>query len=82
MNKIVFADVKQDILDALQKLPQDAGITEKVGLVDGFINNPLSRELSDSIIIGGPSVPMILLVGETTGRVYFFALKILLPGRV
>ena len=82
MNKIIFADVKQDILDALQKLPQDAGITEKVGLVDGFINNPLSRELSDSIIIGGPSVPMVLLVGETTGRVYFFALKILLPGKV
>ena len=82
MNKIVFADIKQDILTALKNLPKEAGIIEQVGLVDGFINNPLSRELTDSIIIGGPSVPMILLVGEKTGRVYLFALKVLLPGRV
>lgn len=82
MNKIKFADVKEDILAAIKNLPKESGITEKVGLVDGFINNPLSRELTDSLIIGGPTVPMVLLVGEKTGRIYFFALKALLSGRV
>lgn len=82
MNKLKFADVKEDILAALENLPEESGITEKVGLVDGFINNPLSRELTDSLIIGGPTVPMVLLVGEKTGRIYLFALKALLSGRV
>jgi hypothetical protein len=82
MNKIAFADIKQDILEALKKLPEDAGITEGVDLVDGFINNPLNKDLTDSIMIGGPTVPMILLVGQKSGRVYLFALKRLLPGKI
>jgi len=81
MNKLIFADVKQEILAALNKQREDLGITETVGLVDGFINNPLSREVSNTLMIGGPTVPMIILVGEKSGRVYPFALKVLLPDK-
>jgi len=80
--KLMFADVKEDILTALNKVRTEAGITETVGLVDGFINSSLHTEVTDSIIIGGPIVPMIMLVGKNTGRIYLFALNILLPGRV
>jgi hypothetical protein len=82
MKKLIFADVKDDILAALNKVRDDAGITEPVGLIDGFITNPISGELVNAILVGGPCVPMVMLVGEKTGRLYFFALKTLLPGRV
>lgn len=79
MKKVFFADVKQDILKALNNLPKDVGITEKVGLVDGFVSNPVTGEVTNSLMIGGPTLPMIVVIGEKSGRVYFFALKILLP---
>jgi hypothetical protein len=82
MKKLIFEDVKEEILAALNNLPDEVGITETVGLVDGFITNPVSGELTNSLLIGGPCLPMVMLVGEKTGRIYFFALKTLLPNRV
>jgi hypothetical protein len=82
MKKLLFADIKQELLEVLEKLLQDTDIKEKVGLVDGFVNDPVSNELTDALVIGGPRVPMVMLVGEKTGRVYLFALKVLLPGRI
>ena len=79
MKKVVFSELKNEILEALNKVIADAGITEKVGLVDGFLNDPVTHELTDSLVIGGPRVPMVMLIGEKSGRVYLFALKILLP---
>lgn len=79
MGKIVFASIKQRILEALEAAVKESGINETVGLVDGFLNDPVTHELTDSLVIGGPRVPMVMLVGEKSGRVYLFALKILLP---
>lgn len=76
---IKFEDVKEKIIKAIEsKLPQ-AGLNEPVTLIEGFINQPISMKLSKNFIIGGPSVPMVMVVGNNTGRIHFFALKPLIP---
>jgi hypothetical protein len=73
---IKFEDIKPDVLSALRQKAKALG--EPVSLVDGFVSSPFSTELSDSVILGGPTVPMVMLVGDESGRLYFFALKALL----
>jgi hypothetical protein len=79
---IKFAEIKDQILAALETRSQKKsfGIEEKATLVEGFLNEPFSKELTNSIVIGGPTVPMIMLVGNESGKIYFFALKALVPG--
>ena len=74
---IKFDEIKIELLEALNK--KNLHLPEKVTIVDGFVNQPLSMELSGSFIIGWPSVPMIMLVGVESGRIYYFALKAILP---
>jgi hypothetical protein len=78
---IKFSEKKEEILNALnEKITSGKWyINEKVTIIDGFVNQPMSMELSGSFIIGGPSVPMIMLVGTESGRIYYFALKAILP---
>lgn len=71
-NIIKFETVKQDIIKALEK--QKLVIAEPVSLVDGFVNQPFNMQLSNSIEIGGPTIPMIMLLGNS-GQIYLFALK-------
>ncbi len=40
---------------------------------------PLQSEITGNITIGGPFIPMVGVVGKTSGRIYTYALKILLP---
>lgn len=82
MKKVTFESIKQEIQNALsQKLKgvPFAGETTGFTLVDGFINAPLQQEIGGSLVIGGPAVPMVAIVGNSTGRIYYFALKALLP---
>ena len=78
---IKFEENKDKIKKAIgEKLknspvPGEAGFT----LIEGFFNQPFQKELTGSFMIGGPTLPMVALVGNTTGRVYYFALKALLP---
>jgi hypothetical protein len=74
---IKFEDVKKDILDALNN--RRIKITEPVTLLEGFVNEPFAKELSSSFLIGGPTVPMIMLLGDESGQIYLFALKAILP---
>jgi hypothetical protein len=78
---IKFIEIKGDLIKELNlKLTQKKiQINEKVTIIDGFVNQPLSMELSGSFIIGGPAVPMIMLIGNDSGQIYYFALKALLP---
>jgi len=80
MKKLVFSEMRQEIVEALEKSikHEKARIDEQVGLIDGFVKDPVSNELTSDIVIGGPMVPMVMLVGQETGRVYLFALKSLL----
>ena len=81
MTPIKFDDYKQRITDAIQAKLQITPIIGENGftLVEGFIMQPLSKEVSGNIIIGGPTIPLVAIVGNTSGRMYYFALKALLP---
>ena len=75
-----FADYKDKLIAELEKSDlASLGINESVTLLDGFINQPIYSELTGNFVIGGPSIPMVALIGKTSSRVYFFALKALLP---
>lgn len=77
---IKFADIKADLLTELNKRIADGKIKfpEKVDIVDGFLNSLITMELSGAFVLGGPAIPMIILVGQS-GQIYFFALRALLP---
>ena len=77
MEKVKFEEYKQRIIDAL-KVKGDLGISEPVTLIDGFVNQPIETEISGAFIVGGPAIPMIILLGNNSGRIYFFALKAIL----
>lgn len=81
MNPIKFDDYKQRITDAIQAKLQSGLIAGENGftLVDGFIMQPLNKEVSGNFVIGGPTIPLVAIVGNTSGRMYYFALKALLP---
>jgi len=76
---IKFEEYKQRITDAVQARLQLSPITGEQGftLVDGFIMQPLSNEVSGNIVLGGHTIPMVAVVGNTSGRMYYFALKAL-----
>lgn len=78
---IKFSEIKNDLVVALnEKLKGNKlHLTEKVTIIDGFVNQPLSMELSGSFVIGGPAIPMVMLIGDESGRIYYFALKAILP---
>lgn len=76
-NLIKFEDHKEAILAALHSNPTN--VSEPVTLLDWFFIQPASATLSERLSIAGPQFPMIGLVWNTTGRVYFVALKFLLP---
>ena len=74
-----FSDYREKILEALKEKGPSLGIQESVTLIDGFINQPIYKELTGAFVIGGPTIPMVAVVGNKSGRIYFFALKALLP---
>jgi hypothetical protein len=74
---IKFEDYREKIIEALKKRP--IKIDEPVTLLEGFVNEPFAKEISSSFVIGGPTVPMIMLLGDKSGQIYLFALKIILP---
>ena len=79
MDPIKFSEYKQRIIDALNSRSPQLGINEPITLVDGFINQPLQIEFTGGLVIGGPAIPMVAVVGNNSGRIYYFALKALLP---
>jgi len=78
MEKIIFSEYKQKIISAINARG-NLGIAEPVTLIDGFVNQPIQSELSGAFIVGGPAIPMIMLLGVNSGRIYYFALKAILP---
>lgn len=79
---VKFGDIKdklKKIISEKSKTDLFPGEDKGFALVDGFFNLPLQSELSGNIVVGGPSVPMVAIVGNASGRMYFFALKALIP---
>ena len=75
---IKFEDIKERITEELYSRSDKIDIPESVTLVEGFLNSPFSNELHDALVVGGPKVPMIMLVGNESSKIYFIALKALL----
>ena len=83
MTNIRFSDYKDRIISALEARGysfRGSDITlPKYSIIDSFINQPIQSEISGNVIIGGPSLPMVMIIENATGRLEFFALKALLP---
>ncbi len=77
MASIKFEDYKQRITEAIQARLRVSPIMGENGftLVEGFIMQPLSNEII--VMLGGPTIPLVAIVGNTSGRMYYFALKAL-----
>lgn len=81
MNSVVFEEHRKQIEDAINNRIKNGSINDPSGfiLIDGFVNMSYNKRIDNSIVVGGPSVPCISVVGKSTGLVYTFALKVLLP---
>lgn len=69
-----FIERKQDILEALNKVPHEGTL----GLVNGFRNTPVLDHLTDFLVCGGKRVPMVMAIDENTALVHLFSVKVLL----
>ena len=72
-----FEDIKLELEKKIENLANNAGINEQTALVNAFTYVPFCKELTNSVLIGGPTIPMIMLLGKS-GRIYYFALKSLI----
>lgn len=81
MNPINFNEYKERIITALEsrnfRMRQAGTQSPEYILIDGFVNQPIYNQLSNSVVIGGPSVPMIMVAHIQTGELHFFPLKAL-----
>lgn len=76
---IKFDDLRQKIIDELNIRKTKLQINEPVTLIDGFVNQPIQSELTGAFVVWWPTIPMIMLIGNESWKIYFFALKALLP---
>ncbi len=74
-----FADHRNKLIQALTNKGDALGINEPISLIEGFIQQPIQQDISGAFVIGGPSIPMVAAVGNRSSRIYFFALKALIP---
>jgi hypothetical protein len=79
---LVFSKLRKQLLDALnEKLAKgELPFMEEIGLLYGFVEQRVSSTYGgDPVVYGGPSIPMIMLLGKKSGRIYYLALKAILP---
>lgn len=81
MKALKFDKYKDMIVNAIQEKLKENPIfpEEDFVILEGFFNQPIQNEIAGKIIIGGPTLPMVAIVGKKTARIYFFALRVLLP---
>lgn len=72
-----FPVLKSEIIKVLKENPTN--IKEPVYLLDGFIMAKFKPVLNGKYQVGGPTVPMVMLIGQESGTVYHFSLRALLP---
>lgn len=82
MSKIKFSEIKTEISNALEEKFKKNPIPEnpKLVLINGFVSLPVYQDFSSTeVMLGGPSIPLIGVIGMNTGQVYTFPLKAILP---
>ena len=75
---IHFELIRNKLKDNILNIAKKANIIEPVELVDGFVKQTFPLELSSAVLLGGPVIPMVMLLGSNSGMIYYFALKALL----
>lgn len=73
---IQWDDIKNDVLQVLKK---QSGLTEpNITMVDGIISSQFLTEMNNSPMLGGPTIPMVAVINDDSGQLYFYALKALI----
>lgn len=76
-NSTRFEELESRIIEALQARHRIPGVNEQL-IVVGLSSIPIQDDLK-SVNIGGRNVPVVVVIGQESGRVYHFALKAVLP---
>ena len=78
---LLWEDIEHELIEALYSRAEELRPTEPKGfsLIRGFFMQPVQSSLSGGIVIGGPTIPVVGLVGNKSGQIYYYALKVLLP---
>lgn len=81
MSNMKFSDIKEELNNNLQK---KLGINPILGengfsLIEGFMVLTLQKELSNDLKLAGENIPVVGVQGNTTGRIYTFALTSIIP---
>jgi hypothetical protein len=74
-----FQTHKNEIFKALTEKGKLVG---NWSILDFFVNQPIQKEISGNVIIGGPSLPLVVVMNQDTGEVKYFSLKFLLGNKV
>ena len=76
---VCFKDYKEELTQKINDKKRKKGIDEELVLMEGFVQHVFSPHLTGSIHLTGKYVPIVMAVGRESGRVYYFALKVLIP---
>ena len=79
MREIKFEDIKDRLLEELKKRIERFNFGETVTLRNGIINQPFRDMACNDLVIGGTTIPTIVLTGDETGRIYLVSLGAILP---
>lgn len=75
---IRFEDIQGKIEAEVTKRLRDRGCSpDQYQILPGFINPTLPAELSNQLILGGRTLPLIAVLNKNSGEVLFYALKAL-----
>ena len=82
MNPIDFQQHRENILNALEtrglRMRNNGTLGPEYILIDGFVNQPVYNQLSNNVVIGGPTIPMVVVANVQTGELRFFPAKALI----
>ena len=83
MRQHTYAELESQIREAVTAKFQQGHMQGEASfqIIDGFSNTVLQEKVGPKVglVIGGTTVPCVLVLGHTSGRIYSFALLALLP---
>ena len=75
-----FEYLSDRIMAALKEKGDALCIPEKkLDIVDSFFMQDMKDEIDGKYGFGGPTIPCVVLIGKESGRIYYVALRYLLP---
>lgn len=81
MATINFEEYKVKVQQAIELRIKNGILSDPEGfiIIDGFVNIQFQKEMGGAFVIGGPTIPAVAIVGKSSGLVFTFALKALIP---